>query len=421
MGRYSERKATIQGLEQLVVLAAATDEDDWPGVDDDAAAALALHAPTLCLPDLLLLHASVISNRYLGPRTKLPKRPHPFDYILSLGPNEFRQEARMDKASFLQLVEMIKSHTVFSNNAHIDQSPVYHQLLVFLAKLGRFGNGASAGILARHFGLGIGTVHLYCMRCLMAILALERQVVFWPGDSERRTTARRIEQAHGFEGCVGFVDGTLFPVYAKPSTNGEDFYSRKGYYGMAGMLVCDDLRRILYMDLGWPGAVHDMRVWSTSQLGREPDRFMKPHEFLLADSGYAVAPHILPSFKKTRGNTLTREQETLNKHIAGCRYVNEHCIGILKGRFQLLRGMRLDISKPRDAKVMVMYIRAAGVLNNLLLGMSDTAAWHQALYDLDVTNDREPEAGYTPQAHSYENGHARREYHCAKFSVDNGI
>ena len=272
MGCYSDRKAIIHGLEQLVIIAAATDEDDWAGIDDETSADLASHtwAPTLCASDLLQLYASVVANRYLGPRSRLPKLPHPFDYNMSLGAKDFRQEARMDKASFLQIADLIQSHSVFKSNARNDQCPVYHQLLVFLAKLGRFGNGASVGILARHFGRGNGTVHLYCMRCLIAILTLERQVVFWPGEVERRATGRRIEEAYGFEGCIGFVDGALFPVYAKPSRNDEKFYFRKGYYGMSGMIIRDDMRRILFMDLGWPGAVHDMRGGAPVSLGASP-------------------------------------------------------------------------------------------------------------------------------------------------------
>jgi hypothetical protein len=40
------------------------------------------------------------------------------------------------------------------------------------------------------------------------------------------------------------VDGTLFVLEDKPSLDGEDYYSRKGRYGIAGLIVCDHNKRI---------------------------------------------------------------------------------------------------------------------------------------------------------------------------------
>ena len=142
----------------------------------------------------------------------------------------------------------------------------------------------------------------------LTLLDLESQVVFWPDAEERRSISQRVERSYGFEGCVGFVDGTLFPVYARPSVNGEDFYSRKGFYGLAGMIVCDDRKLIRYMDVGWPGAVHDMRVWSNSALGSRAELFFSTGEFLLADSGYGMSDYILPAIKKPRGGNLSEKQ-----------------------------------------------------------------------------------------------------------------
>ena len=176
-------------------------------------------------------------------------------------------KVRVSKSSFSQLALLIENHEIFQNDSYRTQAPVREQLMVFLAKLDRFGNSGSVGILARYFCISEGTVEMYIKRCVTAIMSLERQVVFWPSSTERLEIAARIEADHGFEGCVGFVDGTLFPLYAKPSQNGEDYYCRKGFYGVNGMVICDDKKRIRYLDLGWPGAVHDMRVWSNSDIG----------------------------------------------------------------------------------------------------------------------------------------------------------
>ncbi|KAG9406133.1 hypothetical protein AC1031_004048 [Aphanomyces cochlioides] len=165
---------------------------------------------------------------------------------------------------------------------------------------------------------------------------------------------------------------------------------------MAGMVIWDDLKRIRYLDLGWP--VHDMRVWSNT------------------DSGYMLCDYLLPSYKRTRGSQLSQEQLNFNTRLAQCRSVNEHFIGLLKGRFQSLRGMRMDISKKSAAKTMIMYIRCASILHNLLLDMIDPSDdWDFEIQDYDETNDRvENEESSNP---GYSCTIDRREYHTNKFSI----
>jgi len=119
-----------------------------------------------------------------------------------------------------------------------------------------------------------------------------------------------------------------------------------------------------------------------------------------------------------KGQRLTEAQERVNKQLAQTQCVNEHCIGLLKGRFQSLRGMRLDIADPASAKLMVMYIRAAAALNNLLLGMSDEANWHSdLLYDYDMSNGESvgPARIVVPM---HSSGQARRMYYCEKFASE---
>ncbi|KAH9110807.1 hypothetical protein LEN26_013620 [Aphanomyces euteiches] len=204
-------------------------------------------------------------------------------------------------------------------------------------------------------------------------------------------------------------------MYARPSLHGEDYYSRKGYYGMAGMVICDDMKRIRFLDLGWPGAVHDMRVWSNSKIATKPWLYFSHLQFLLADSGYMLCDFLVPSYKRTRGSQLSQEQLNFNTRLAQCRSVNEHFIGLLKG-FQSLRGMRMDISKKSAAKTMIMYIRCASILHNLLLDMSDPSDdWDFEIQDYDETNDRfENEESSN---HGYSCTKDRRQYHTNMFSI----
>ena len=95
-----------------------------------------------------------------------------------------------------------------------------------------------------------GTVELYTNRTITAIMSLERRFVCWPDQAHRHAISRRIQELSGFKSCIGFIGGTLFTLETKPAKDGEDYDSRKGRYGLAGLIVCDDMKRILYVYTG---------------------------------------------------------------------------------------------------------------------------------------------------------------------------
>lgn len=131
--------------------------------------------------------------------------------------------------------------------------------------------------------------------------------------------------------------------------------------------MCDDQRRIRYIYTGWPGCSHDARVFENSALAQEKDEFFSGEEYLLADSGYTASMNVVPAFKRTSHRNLTPEENEFNELLSKARVKVEHCIGIFKGRFQSLRGLRILIRRDKDVKRAVYWIRACVVLHNLLL------------------------------------------------------
>ena len=105
-------------------------------------------------------------------------------------------------------------------------------------------------------------------------MSLEKEFVGWPGATERQEISHRIKVASGFPFCIGFIDGTLFHLEEKPSRDGEDYYSRKGKYGLSGLIVCDDWKRIRHIYTGWPGCAHDARVFENSPLALNTQQFL---------------------------------------------------------------------------------------------------------------------------------------------------
>jgi DDE superfamily endonuclease len=65
-----------------------------------------------------------------------------------------------------------------------------------------------------------------------------------------------------------------------------------------------------------------------------------PKEYLLGDSAFTASDIMIPPFKSTPGNELPSNYSAFNTLLAKPRVKSEHCIGMLKGRFPFLKGIR---------------------------------------------------------------------------------
>jgi len=139
----------------------------------------------------------------------------------------------MDRACIHQLNELVKDDEVFSKCwGKRDNWPVMLHIMVFLKYLGSYGNEGSLQKIGQAMGISKGTINNCVMRASQAILKLQKKIIKWPDEEERKQIGARIKQAHGFVNCVGLIDGTLFPLAFAPTLNSEDYFMRKGKYAI---------------------------------------------------------------------------------------------------------------------------------------------------------------------------------------------
>ena len=69
----------------------------------------------------------------------------------------------------------------------------------------------------------------------------------------------------GFPQAVGAIDGSHIPII-RPEESGSDYYNRKGYYSILVQGLVDHRGIFLDVNIGWPGKVHDARVFVNSSL-----------------------------------------------------------------------------------------------------------------------------------------------------------
>ena len=157
----------------------------------------------------------------------------------------------------------------------------------------------------------------------------------------------------GFPQVVGAIDGCHVAILA-PNENPEDYVNRKGFYSiiLQGLVDSKYLFRDVYV--GWPGKVHDSRVFKNSPLYdaccartfllmglSNVITYVVVPPVILGDSVYGLTNWLKRPFTE-RGN-LTNKEVAFNTAHSKTRVVLENAFGTLKGRFRSL-GKRLDQS-----------------------------------------------------------------------------
>jgi len=238
----------------------------------------------------------------------------------------FRQIFRVDKDTFVKIHNEIKGNSVFKNNSRHRQRPSWLQLAVFMSRVGRYGNGASAEDMSSKFGIGQGTVRQYMQRVAAALIDVKDKWVYWPVGEEMNTIRAQMAEK-GFINCVGGLDGTLCPLQVAPSIDGECYFDRYKRYSVGIQIVAAPNYKITYADIGRPGGGGDKDAQKFGEMWNNPKNFFERKDYLLVDAGYTISRHFVGPYIGRRGDS--RENALFNHLLAKARVFNEQTIGIL--------------------------------------------------------------------------------------------
>ena len=227
-------------------------------------------------------------QRYFNPRTYVSKSSYWYNEILpSYDDKRFKKILRMTSESFKKLVQLISSHDIFKSNSQRKQAPVELQLALFLHRL---GSRSDIFNICSKFGIAEGTVILYTKRVVKAIIAQKHLFVQWPKREKRSFTHRGFQLIGGFENVIGAVDGTHVILNEKPSKSPELYFNRKKCYSIHCQGIVDFQGIFINYDIGWPGSVHDAKVYKNSHFFKNKDELIIDDDFLLGDSAYPISP-----------------------------------------------------------------------------------------------------------------------------------
>ncbi|KIK74406.1 hypothetical protein PAXRUDRAFT_175784, partial [Paxillus rubicundulus Ve08.2h10] len=116
---------------------------------------------------------------------------------------------------------------------------------------------------------------------------------------------------------------------------------------------------------GMTGSAHDAWAFEHTAAAKYSDWFFQGDEFAWADSAYALTTRTIPVHKKPA--SLLPENTTFDQALANLHVRSEHCMGALKGRFQCLRGLRVNINSKHQHIAACRWITIAIILHNIVI------------------------------------------------------
>ncbi|CAM4581506.1 unnamed protein product [Caretta caretta] len=207
----------------------------------------------------------------------------------------------MCKGTFMELCDLLSPALKHMNTKIRAALTVEKQVAIALWKLATPDSYWSVG---NQFGVGKSTVGAAVMQVAHAIKDLLISRVVTLGNVQVIVDGFA---AMGFPNCGGAVDGTHIPVLA-PEHQAGKYINRKGYFSMVLQALVDHKGCFTNINVGWPGKVHDARIFRNSGLFQKlqegtlfPDQKITVGDVempicILGDPAYPLMPWLMKSY-----------------------------------------------------------------------------------------------------------------------------
>ena len=241
--------------------------------------------------------------------------------------------------------------------------------------------------LSQLFGIGRSTACTITLDTCHAIRRLLPKYVHIPVGEQMKMNVEGFAARWGFPQTAGAIDGTHIPILQPRGDSGADYFNRKGFYSIVMQAVVDFRGFFMDIYLGWPGKVHDARVFANSsfyQKGQSgtllPD-WKKQLDgtdvplVILGDPAYPILPWLMKAYPEHPN--MSQEQKLFNYRLSWARMVVENAFGRLKGRWRCLL-------KRNDSQLhnVILITTACVVLHNICESFRD-----DCLEEWTITDD----------------------------------
>ncbi|XP_067654467.1 uncharacterized protein [Haliotis asinina] len=265
----------------------------------------------------------------------------------------------MSRAMFQRICEML--HPYIKKDCPIrDALTTEHRIAVTIYYLATTVEYRTVGNL---FGIHRSTVCCVVHEVCYAICThVFPDAVKFPTGTELKKVISGFQKKWRFPNCGGAIDATHIPIIA-PQQFHADYVNRKGWYSVILQAVCDDKYKFTDVCIGWPGRVHDARVFSNSAfkasadagriLPQSPewkkrvgtaDNVVDMPVVIIADPAYRMSHDQWLLKPYSNRGTLSDEKSYFNFRLSSARMVIENTFGRFKGRWRrFMRRIDLDV------------------------------------------------------------------------------
>jgi len=124
---------------------------------------------------------------------------------------------------------------------------------------------------------------------------------------------------HGFVNCVGLIDGTQSPLAFAPKLNAEEYFTMKGGYAIKGLIMCDNVARLTWIQIEWQESVQNNRVWSNSEIHLCQAKYFDHNQYFRGDSAFSAYSIMVHTFYKGHNANFSEEKAYFNTKLAKIR------------------------------------------------------------------------------------------------------
>lgn len=307
---------------------------------------------------------------------------------------------RVSSTTFRKIVQLIP-------NKHHGWSTEY-EVICFLYWM---ACGCSYRVAAGFLGFSRFTVRNIIHKMLKEFVKLRHLINHGSVEDYERISSKfcRKAKTNAFNKFIGAIDGTHVRIKC-PVNRHDEYINHKKFYSIQVQAVADCNLRFTDVFVGFPGSVHDTRVFLNSQLyvkGIYPPNGY----YLFGDKGYPcqISPvAVITPFKEP----LTTDQARFNAAHSRGRIVVECAFGVLKTRWRNIFNRELEL----NIKHCIQTIFSAFVLHNICIMQEEFDPYFSPILEESVNAN---ESSDRELADSAEGIRAREEIFATFLQIEN--